>query len=249
MSSTYTLTQKAVAEFLGTFSILFFGVGAVIIDFLTVPANFESGQYVLQGLGHGSIGWTGIAIAHLFAVGIPVYLFGNISGAHLNPAVTIAFRATNRIDTKTSLVYILSQLLGALVAGLAFILIRGTAAVSIGGMGATAPFPGVLPVQALIAEFIITFFLMFGIMAFAVDSRAPSNLAGLGIGSIIAMGIFATGNISGASFNPARSLGPYILNTIYGGPNLWAHAWIYIVGPIAGALLAVYLYDKMFLND
>ena len=249
MSSNYTLTQKAIAEFLGTFSILFFGVGSVIIEFLTVPDSVEYGTYVLNGLGHGALGWTGIAIAHLFAVGIPIYLFGRVSGAHINPAVTIALWATKRIDSITSAVYIVSQILGATIAGILFVLVRGTVAATIGGMGATAPFPGVTVGQAFLVEFIITFFLMFGVMAFAVDSRAPENFAGFGIASIIAMGVFATGNISGASFNPARSLGPYIVNTIYGGPDLWGVAWIYILAPTLGAIAAVYFYDQIFLNS
>ena len=90
---------------------------------------------------------------------------------------------------------------------------------------------------------------MFGIMAFAVDSRAPENFAGFGIASIIAMGVFATGNISGASFTRARSLGPYIVNTIYGGPDLWGVAWIYMIAPVLGAVVAVYFYDRIFLNS
>ena len=105
MSSDYTLTQKAIAEFLGTFSILFFGVGSVIIEFLTVPNAIESNTFILKGLGHGALGWTGIAIAHLFAVGIPmhaaIFLFW-VTARTCNPSDVFCNSAQIEITTKTT---------------------------------------------------------------------------------------------------------------------------------------------------
>lgn len=249
MSDEYELWQKAVAEFLGTFSIIFFGAGAVVIDFLTAPDALKGGEYLAGGaLGMGALGWVGIALAHVAAVGLPIYVFGHVSGGHINPAVTAAFAALGRINPVPAVVYVIAQLAGGIVAGLLFVAVRGTEAVAIGGMGATAPFPEVTQLQAVGNEAIITFFLMLVIMAMAVDDRTPDQFAGLAIGLTIGMGIFATGNITGASFNPARTLGPYVTNTLFGGPSLWQHAWIYVVGPTGGAILGGFLYEYVVLD-
>lgn len=242
MSQNYSLGQRSVAEFVGTFSIVFFGAGSVVVDFLTVPEVMQGRRFVLDGLGHGGLGWVGIALAHMAAVGIPIYVFGKVSGAHINPAVTVAMWVMDRIDDVSAVAYVAAQLAGGVAGGLVFVQIRGPAAVEIGGMGATAPFPGVSPAQAVLTEAVITFFLMLSIMALAVDDRGPDWMAGLGIGLTIALGILATGNITGASFNPARTLGPYVTNAVYGGPSLWQYAWIYVVGPTVGAIVGGYTY-------
>lgn len=248
MTDRYTLRQQTVAEFIGTFSIIFFGAGAVVIDFLTVPEIMQGSEFVLDGLGHGALGWVGIALAHMAAVGIPIYVFGKVSGAHINPAVTVALWVMDRIESIPALSYITAQLAGGIAGGLLFVQVRGPTAVTVGGMGATAPFPGVSTGQAVLTEAIITFFLMLSVMALAVDDRGPDWMAGLGIGLTIALGILATGNITGASFNPARTLGPYVTNTVYGGPDLWQHAWIYVVGPIIGAIAGGYAYTYVALT-
>ena len=247
MSDEYTMTQKAAAEFLGTFSIVFFGAGAVAIDLMTAPEGAGT-EFVLEGLGHGALGWTGIGIAFWMSIAIPIYVFGRVSGQHINPAVTVALWLTNRIETRLAGVYILAQLAGGIAGGLVFTLARGQAAVSVGSMGATAPFPEVAASQALLAEFLITFFLMLTIMAMAIDDRAPDHLAGLVIGFVIGAGVITTGNISGASFNPARTIGPYVANTAFGGANLWGFVWIYVVGPLAGAITATYVYEYLVLR-
>ena len=244
MSDEYSLSKKALAEFLGTFSIVFFGAGAVTIDLMTAPSGV-GGTYVLEGLGHGALGWMGIAFAFWVAIAVPIYVFGRISGQHINPAVTVALWLTDRIDNRSAATYIGAQFAGGIAGGIVFTLIRGTEAVTIGSMGATAPFPGVEPWQAALTEAVITFFLMVTIMAVAVDKRGPSELAGLIIGLVIAGGVVTTGNISGASFNPARTIGPYVTNTAFGGPDLWAHAWIYIAGPLVGAIAGVYCYQYL----
>lgn len=248
MTEEYSLGQRSVAEFIGTFSIIFFGAGAVVIDFMTVPEVMQGRRFVLDGLGHGALGWVGIALAHLAAVGIPIYIFGKVSGAHINPAVTAAMWVMDRIEDVPAAAYVVAQLAGGVAGGLLFVAVRGRAAVEVGGMGATAPFPGVSPLQAVLTEAVITFFLMLSIMALAVDDRGPDWMAGLGIGLTIALGILATGNITGASFNPARTLGPYVTNTVYGGPSLWQYAWIYVVGPTVGAIAGGYTYAYVALT-
>jgi len=117
-------------------------------------------------------------------------------------------------------------------------------------MGATVAFPGVAQWQAVLNEVVITFFLMAVIMAMAIDERTPDQLAGLAIGFAVAMGILTTGNISGALFNPARTIGPYVANTVFlDDLGIWRQVWIYVIEPTAGAVVAAYYYDRMVLGD
>lgn len=251
--SEYSLTERAAAEFIGTFSIVFFGAGAVAIDLLTVPegvvAEGTAAEFTIDGLGLGGLGWLGIAVAFFGAVAVPIYALGHVSGQHINPAVTVAFWAVDRIDAQAATVYIAAQSAGAIVAAVAFVGVRGVEAVTIGGMGATVAFPGVAQWQAALNEGIITFFLMLTIMAMAIDDRTPDQVAGLAIGFIVAIGIITTGNISGASFNPARTVGPYVANTVFAGDvEIWLEFWIYLVGPTAGAVLGAVGYERIVLD-
>lgn len=247
MTNDHTLAQRAAAEFIGTFSIVFFGAGAVVIELLTAPASAGT-TFALNGLGFGALGWVGIGVAFWGAVTIPIYALGHVSGQHINPAVTVPLWLTDRIETRPAIVYVVAQLAGGIAGSLVFALVRGIEAVTEGAMGATVPFPSVTVWQAVVNEAVITFFLMLTVMAFSIDDRTPDSFAGLAIGFVVAIGVVTTGNISGASFNPARTLGPYVANTLLGGPNLWHFAWIYIVGPIGGATGATYLYDWMVLE-
>jgi glycerol uptake facilitator protein len=113
----------------------------------------------------------------------------------------------------------------------------------VGALGATAPFPGVTYTQAIVSEAIATFFLMLTIMGVALDKRAPNQFAGFAIGMVVAVDIIVTGNITGSSLNPARTLGPYLGDSLFGGPNLWNFFPVYIIGPIVGAIVAAFLYD------
>jgi len=115
----------------------------------------------------------------------------------------------------------------------------------VGGLGATAPFPGISYGQAILAEAIGTFLLMLTIMGVAVDERAPPGFAGLIIGLTVGGIITTTGNIAGASLNPARTFGPYLADYILGGSSFWHFLPIYIVGPVAGALIAAFAYDYL----
>ncbi|HID19842.1 MAG TPA: aquaporin family protein, partial [Methanophagales archaeon] len=201
-------------------------------------------DFICRGIGAlGGLGdWLAIGLAFAIAVAASIYLFGHISGCHINPAVTIALWAVKRFPGKEVIPYIISQLIGATLASVLFVIIVGKRAAIDGCCGATALFPGISYAQGILNEAVITFFLMLTIMALAVDERTPKQFSGLIIGLIVGGGIITTGNITGASFNPARTFGPYIGNSLFGGLNLWAQFPIYIIGPVIGAIIAAFLY-------
>ncbi len=239
-----SIGRRAVAEGLGTLLLVYFGAGAAAITLMlangTTPAtSFSIGIGALGGLGD----WFAIGMAFAIIIAAAIYALGRISGAHLNPAVTIALAATRRFPWSDSAVYIMAQCIGAALGSILFALSAGPDAVLVGGLGATAPFPGITMGQAILAEAIGTFVLMLVIMGVAVDSRAPPGFAGLVIGLTVGGVITTTGNIAGASLNPARTFGPYLADTLFGGPNLWVHLPIYIIGPVVGAVAAAFFYD------
>jgi glycerol uptake facilitator protein len=240
------LTKRCLAEFIGTFFLVFMGAGAAAITLMisqgSVPPNaFNIGIGALGGLGD----WLAIGLAFGIAIAAAIYALGNVSGCHINPAVTIALWTVKKFPGRDVVPYIISQLAGASVASLLFAVIVGMGAVTIGGLGATAPFPGIGYLQAMVAEAVGTFLLMLAIMGVAVDRRAPSGFAGLIIGLTVAGVITTVGNISGSSLNPARTFGPYLGDTLLGGHNLWIYLPIYIIGPILGAVLAAIAYNYM----
>ena len=241
-----SLMKRSLAELLGTFLLVYFGAGSAAITLMIAkgsspPNPFNIGIGTLGGLGD----WFAIGMAFAIAITASIYALGRISGAHLNPAVTIALWATRRFPAGDVGPYIVAQLVGASLASFLFAASAGMNAVTIGGLGATAPFPGVGLGQAILAEAIGTFLLMLTIMGVAVDERAPPGFAGLIIGLTVGGIITTTGNIAGASLNPARTFGPYLGDYILAGNNLWSFYPIYIVGPIAGALIAAFAYDYL----
>ena len=175
--------------------------------------------------------------------------FGRVSGCHINPAVTIALFATGRFPGRDVGPYIAAQLLGAAAASLLFAWAIGPDAVTIGGLGATAPFHGIGYLQAIAIEAIGTFLMMLVIIGAAVDERATPGFAGLVVGLVVAGIITTTGNLTGASLNPARTFGPYLGDWLLAGQNLWEFFPIYIVGPIIGAVAAAILYDNLCCGD
>ncbi|MGH1366117.1 MAG: MIP/aquaporin family protein [Calditrichia bacterium] len=218
------LFRKTCAEFIGTFAIVFGGCGAIAVD----------------QISGGVIGHLGIATTFGLIVMTMVYATGHISGAHLNPAVTLAFSATRHFPTREIAPYIFAQLLGAAVgSALHAYSLQGILELSSPGMalsfGTTTPIDGVFA-TAFIWEFVLTFFLMFVIMAVATDSRAVGKAAGLAIGSTVWFCALFGGPISGASMNPARSFGPALL------AGDWANFGAYLAGPILGALAAAFIY-------
>ena len=235
---TCNIRKKFFAELLGTFFLVFFGTGSAVVTLLISDATGIAGIGLLGGLGD----WIAIALAFGLTVMICIYVFGKISGAHLNPAVTIGLLVTKNIDLADSVYYILAQVIGACLGSLFLFLCLGDPAVTIGGLGATAPGLDVGYMQAMLAEFIGTFFLMMVVMGVAVDKKAEPGFAGISIGMTVAAVIVVLGAFTGASINPARTFGPYLMDMILGGQNLWAYFPIYLVGPILGAVCAAFAY-------
>ncbi|MCK9278435.1 MAG: aquaporin family protein [Methanoculleus sp.] len=243
---TVSLGKRSIAEAVGTFILVFFGAGAAAVTLMlasgTTPSTpFNIGIGALGGLGD----WLAIGLAFGIAIAGSIYAFGRVSGCHINPAVTIALFATRRFPALDTGAYVVAQLVGAAAASLLFAWAVGPDAVVIGGLGATAPFAGIGYLQAIVIEAVGTFLLMLVIMGAAVDERATPGFAGLAVGLAVAGIITATGNLTGASLNPARTFGPYLGDWLLAGQNLWALFPIYIIGPIIGAVLAAFLYDYL----
>jgi aquaporin Z len=218
--------RALVAEFIGTFGLIFMGAGAIIVD---------------AHIG-GKTGLVGIAFAHGLAIFLGVSFSAHISGGHLNPAVTAGFLATKRMGAGAGLAYIVSQLLGGIVAAIVLKLVAPAAAASQTGLGTPAPGPGVYAGPALLIEFVLTFFLVFVIFGTAVDPRGPKAIFPLCIGMAVTMDILAGGPLTGASMNPARSLGPALVS------GVWADHWVYWVGPVLGGAVAALLYDNLLMQ-
>jgi MIP family channel proteins len=202
------------AEAVGTFLLVFAGPGAVVID----------------GVSGGSVTHLGIGLSFGLAVMAAIFAVGHISGAHINPAVTLAFALAGHFPRRHALPYIAAQLAGAAAAALVLRWLFGRVA----DLGATVPSDGAG--QALGLEVVITALLMLVIMAVATDLRAVQDAAALAIGGYVALAATFSGPIAGASMNPARSFGPALLS------GTWTDHWVYWVGPIAGAAVGAAVY-------
>ncbi len=240
------LSKRCIAELAGTALLVYFGAGAAAVT-LMLARGTDTGTPFNIGIGAlgGLADWLAIGMAFAIVIAAAIYSLGRISGAHLNPAVTIALLATKRFPAGDSMAYIVAQLAGAAAGSLLFAASAGMDAVTVGGLGATAPFPGIGYGQAILAEAIGTFVLMLVIMGIAVDKRAPQGFAGIIIGLTVGGMIITTGNIAGASLNTARTFGPYLIDSVLGGPSLWQYFPIYIIGPVIGAVFAAFFYDYL----
>jgi glycerol uptake facilitator protein len=225
------LPRRLLAEAIGTMLLIVFGPGSV------VAAGFKSGGKP----DYAAIGF--ISLSFAVVVALVIYAFGSTSGAHINPAVTIALAAGRRFPWREAPSYIVAQLVGASAGGLLVVAIFGRRAIDLGGVGLTALAPGVSYAQGSLGEALGTFLLMLTIMALAVDRRAPAGWAGLMIGLAVAGEIFVLGPLTGGAINPARTFGPYLANSVFGGATPWAEFGVYIVGPVIGAVAAVVVYD------
>lgn len=203
--------KEYLAEFLGTYALVFAGTGAIIIDQQT----------------HGNVTHVGIALTFGLVIMSMIYAFGDISGAHLNPAVSIAFTLAGKFPPGQLLPYIGSQLAGALTASITLKFLFPANLY----LGATLPAGS--DIQSFILEFILTFFLMLVIINVAKGSKEQGMFAGLAIGSVVGLEAMFAGPICGASMNPARSLAPAIIS------GHTEHLWIYIAGTTIGAASAI----------
>lgn len=183
-----------------------------------------------QAFGGGS-GLVGAALVSGLTVMAMIYAVGHICGAHFNPAVTLAFLVARHFPPREVPGYLLAQLSGATLAATTLRLLFGNVA----NLGATRPAGS--PVQSLILEAIISFFLMFVIMAVATDSRAVGQSAAIAIGVTVTVAILVAGPVSGAAMNPARSFGPALV------ANFWQDQWVYWVGPIVGTVAGAVVYQ------
>lgn len=203
--------KKLFAEAFGTFTLVFAGTGAITINETT----------------GGGVSHVGIALTFGLAVMAMIYALGDVSGAHLNPAVTIGFWAARRFSGRSTMAYIVSQLVGA-VAASALLKILFPAATTLG-----ATVPAGAATQSFILEAVLTMILMFVILSVSTGAKEKGITAGIAIGSVVALEAMFAGPISGASMNPARSIAPAVI-----GGHL-EHLWLYVVAPIVGALVAV----------
>lgn len=220
------MDKKAlVAEFIGTFALIFIGVGAIAADQLT----------------GGKVGVTGIALAHGLAIAVMASATAAISGGHLNPAVTIALWSIKKIDFKNALAYIIVQCLGAIAAAMLLCFVVPYDIIAAVHVGTPALAPNISYAMGIVIEIVLTFFLVFVIMGTAVDKRAP-QCGGLFIGLAVAMDVLMGGPLTGAAMNPARYLGPALMN---GG---FANCGVYWFGPIIGGILAALVYKFQLLD-
>lgn len=221
------MKQKLTAEFLGTFILVFAGTGAIIVHTLT-----------------GALGHSGVALTFGFVVVALIYSFGHISGAHFNPAVTIAFTAIGEFKPREASSYILAQISGAVLASgiLIYLFLEDfTFIEEVAYLGATLPRGS--EVQSFALEFILTFILMLVICASAVHGKAIKSFAGLAIGLSVGIEAMFAGPISGASMNPARSIAPAIVS------GHLEHLWIYVVATILGAMLGALVFKYLLKCD
>jgi len=217
------LDRRYITEFIATFIMIFAGCGAIVVETLT-----------------GALGHAGVALTWGFVVVALIYTFGHVSGAHMNPAVTLAFASMKEFEKKDIVPYIFAQTLGAIVAALALYVIfleEGKNMHELAYLGLTLPRGSNL--QLFVMEFILTFILMLVICGSAVHGKAIKSFAGLAIGLTVGLEAMFAGPITMASMNPARSFGPAIVSG-----NLET-VWLYIVATILGAISAGFVFVKI----
>jgi MIP family channel proteins len=211
-----------VAEFIGTFAIVFFGAGSVCVN-----SQFP-----------GCLGLLGISLAFGIVVAVMVSALGHVSGAHFNPAVTLMCLVTSRVSLLLGALYWVAQLSGAAAAALLLRSVLAPEALARVHLGATGIAESLSPMSGLMIEAVLTLFLVLVIFGTAIDKKGH-RLGGIAIGGVVCLEILMAGPLTGASMNPARTFGPALLS------GFWTHHWIYWVGPFIGAIVGALVYEKV----
>ena len=209
-----------ISEFIATFALVLIGAGSVL--------SHNTGWH---------IGPVGIALAHGLVLMSMIYAIGHISGGHINPAVSIAMWVSDKISFVKCLFYVISQLLGGILAGLLLKIMFSSASSSL-FLGVPSLGRGVGALTGIVVELILTFFLVFVVFGVS-DERAPKGISGLAIGLVLTFGILVGGGLTGAAMNPARALGPAFAS------GFFLNHYVYWVGPVLGGVLAALVYSKL----
>ncbi len=219
------MTQRLLAEAVGTFTLIFIGAGSIV-------AATEVGQ------GVAGAGLITVALAYGLAIGVMVSAVGHVSGGHFNPAVTVGAWVARRMGTGAATAYVVAQIAGGLLGALTLRLVLPGSAWDPVALGTPLVTPGIADWQAIAIEAILTFFLVWVVFATALDPEGSfGKIAGLAIGFTIAMDVMMGGPFTGAAMNPARSIGPAVVSGELTG------VWVYILGPVIGGTVAALLYD------
>jgi MIP family channel proteins len=229
-STTQNVPRVAVAELIGTYLLVLAGTSVAVAALLDQP------------IAGGTADSLAIALAFGLALVALVNALGHVSGAHLNPAVTVALAATGKFPLRYVPAYLAAQLLGAVLASLTVWLTYGDAARDSASLAATLPGGGVSTLTVFVIEAVVTFFLVLAIVSVATDERVPKATAGLTVGFTLAVCVLIAGPLSGGAVNPARALGPMIVSGDFDG------VWAYVAGPLLGGVAAALLYAR-FLAD
>jgi MIP family channel proteins len=217
--------QRGVAEFVGAFALIFVGAGSIAVA------------------GLGGSGLVGVALAHGLVIAVMVSAVGHISGGHFNPAVTLGFLVTRRMDARLAVVYWVAQLVGGVLGALLLTLLLPDALTDPVALGAPLVANGIGAGAAAVLEALLTFFLVWVIFATAADPRGTfASIAGLAIGLTITLDILIGGPLTGAAMNPARAFGPELVH------GEWSDAWVWYVGPLAGGAAAALAYEALYLR-
>jgi aquaporin TIP len=219
-----SLPRRSIAEALGTFALVFIGTGVVASKFYP-DANF---------------GVFGIAVAHAMVLSVMITATMSISGGHLNPAVTIGLLVARRVDSRTAVSYIISQLVGAILASLLVKAIYPAGVTKPIALGTPAIANNILFGQAVTIEAILTFFLVSAVFGTCVNPDAP-KVGGFGVGLVLLFDILVGGPLTGSAVNPARAFGPALVS------GQWVGQVVYWVGPILGGIVAALLWEHVLL--
>lgn len=220
------------AEAIATFALVFFGPLAVVLSVVIFGDGLSIESIIMISLAHGS------------AIGLMVYAFGHISGAHINPAVTIPMMITRKIGFADGIGYIVFQIIGALVAAFSLkaILPEVGMAVNLGTQGGPSELLNFSATSGLVLEMVFTFFLVVTIFGVAVHKKAPAGIHGISIGGMVFLLHLIGVPLTGASMNPARTLGPAVAS------GAWEFHWIYWVGPIVGGIIAGLIMNYLYVK-